>query len=105
MKHVVTLGQGGQVIAQFENAVDAINHAACLRERGTPALASTRTAPNGPQKYLGAQNHTWEDVIPSEDANDRDDVVDRLRVPGGWLYRNGARMVFVPMPEAVGYAV
>lgn len=62
-----------------------------------------RSRPHGVQKYKGNGNHSWEHVI---------DSTFRLRVPGGWLYktstrgdiRSGATTVFVPVPNAVGYA-
>jgi hypothetical protein len=59
-----------------------------------------RAAPNGPQKYRGNGQHTWEPVA---------EWTTRLRVAGGWLYRHhnalGTAMVFVPVPEVVGYKV
>jgi hypothetical protein len=51
------------------------------------------------QEYRGNGNHTWEQVVGS---------TDRLRVPGGWLYRNSAYAglyTFVPMPEVVKHKV
>jgi hypothetical protein len=59
-----------------------------------------RKAPKGPQAYKGNGKHEWEYVTYS---------TERLRVPGGWLYRfasaSGSDISFVPVPEAVGYAV
>ena len=54
------------------------------------------------QEYRGNGNHTWEGVI-----NVGGYTVDRLRVPGGWLYRDmkTATLAFVPMPEVVRHAV
>lgn len=60
-----------------------------------------KKSPNGAQKYFGNGEHEWEPVV--------DPLTERLRVPGGWLYRDcsydNATMVFVPCPDAVGYAV
>jgi hypothetical protein len=57
-----------------------------------------KKAPKGKQEYKGNGKHSWETVV---------DTVSRLRVPGGWLYRDDRNMatVFVPVPQAVGYAV
>jgi hypothetical protein len=55
-----------------------------------------RKAPHGPQEYKGNGKHEWEDVTG---------CTMRLRVPGGWLYSCGDSSTFVPVPEAVGYAV
>jgi hypothetical protein len=59
--------------------------------------AEGKKRPNGAQKYLGNGAHDWEDVT--------NHLTQRLRVPGGWLYRDGSTMSFVPVPDAVGYAV
>jgi hypothetical protein len=60
-----------------------------------------RKPPKGDQQYKGNGKHDWEDV----DGNE----TDRLRVPGGWLYRyvnfDAPALVFVPVPEVVGYKV
>lgn len=61
--------------------------------------------PHGAQEYKGNGKHSWERV--EGDAYVR---TERLRVPGGWLYRNvrgefTKAMTFVPVPQAVGYAV
>jgi hypothetical protein len=76
------------------------------------APASThRPYPHGPQEYKGNGKHEWERVA-AEGYN----TTDRLRVPGGWLYRtvemsfSGAEVeamntVFVPVPNVVGYAL
>jgi hypothetical protein len=57
-----------------------------------------RKRPDGAQEYQGNGNHKWEPV-----ANG----TERLRVPGGWMYRDGytSSAVFVPVPQAVGYVV
>jgi hypothetical protein len=63
-----------------------------------PAPAK-RAAPKGAQQYRGNGNHEWETVTTRSGT-------DRLRVPGGWLYRfNNTTLAFVPVPDAVGYAV
>jgi hypothetical protein len=51
------------------------------------------------QKYKGHGEHAWE--------TDRTSGTQRLRVPGGWLYRmNYAAMAtFVPMPDVVKHKV
>jgi len=64
----------------------------------------TKKAPKGAQAYKGNGKHEWESVAYA---------VERLRVPGGWLYQtyNGDNyevskaVTFVPVPEVVGYAV
>lgn len=68
----------------------------------TPA-APVKKRPHGRQEYKGNGKHRWESVVEEEDG-----TVDteRLRVPGGWLYRDSfGGSTFVPVPEAVGYAV
>jgi hypothetical protein len=60
-----------------------------------------RKPPKGDQQYKGNGKHDWEDV--TEDSFTR-----RLRVPGGWLYidtKYESALVFVPVPEVVGYKV
>ena len=62
---------------------------------------SERSRPRGAQEYKGNGKHEWEEVATG---------TDRLRVPGGWLYavsfEDGSDAVtFVPVPNAVGYAV
>lgn len=54
------------------------------------------------QEYRGNGKHDWEVVVPGEDEG-----VERLRVPGGWLYRDNAtrEVTFVPMPEVVKHKV
>jgi hypothetical protein len=63
------------------------------------------------QTYRGNGEHTWEEVKFLNDV-----ITDRLRVPGGWLYRvtmdptfndglGGFNVVFVPMPEVVKHKV
>ena len=58
------------------------------------------------QEYRGNGNHEWEIVIEAKDAA-AFDRVERLRVPGGWLYRDDRTMttVLVPMPEVVKHKV
>jgi hypothetical protein len=65
------------------------------------APASThRPYPHGDQEYRGNGKHEWESV-------DKSGYTQRLRVPGGWLYRDGISMttVFVPVPQVVGYPI
>jgi hypothetical protein len=59
--------------------------------------------PHGAQEYKGNGKHAWEKVTGE---------TMRLRVPGGWLYGEYSRRIdrvvnstFVPVPQAVGYAV
>lgn len=59
--------------------------------------------PHGAQEYKGNGKHQWEKVTAE---------TMRLRVPGGWLYGEYSRRIdrvvnstFVPVPQAVGYAV
>jgi hypothetical protein len=71
-----------------------------------PKAAKTKR-PHGPQEYKGNGKHEWEFVT---DDFDTGVVTTRLRVPGGWLYRDygdtdTSHPVFVPVPEAVGYVV
>lgn len=55
------------------------------------------------QEYRGNGQHTFETVIKDVQGV----LVDRLRVPGGWLYRDRklATMAYVPMPEVVKHKV
>jgi hypothetical protein len=55
------------------------------------------------QKYKGNGKHDWERVSHSKGYGE----VSRLRVPGGWLYRDDFSLttVFVPMPEVVKHKV
>lgn len=64
--------------------------------------STIRTPPKGPQQYRENGNHEWEAVADGGLAG-----TTRLRVPGGWLYRDGRTVttVFVPMPDTVGYVV
>jgi hypothetical protein len=62
-----------------------------------------RKRPHGAQEYKGNGKHAWETVTAE---------TKRLRVPGGWLYGEYSRRIdriinstFVPVPQAVGYAV
>lgn len=69
--------------------------------------------PSKGQAYLGNGKHTYEHVYSTDDT-----IVDRLRVPGGWLYRTATNaeylwddvgstvnVVFVAMPEVVKHKV
>ena len=51
------------------------------------------------QEYRGNGNHTWEQVLVEAGAR-----IDRLRVPGGWLYRDSkiGALVFVPIVDVMG---
>jgi hypothetical protein len=81
--------------------------------QAAPAPAK-RAAPKGDQQYRGNGSHKWE--VVTEDTKGAGATY-RLRVPGGFLYRTvsykrpGSDVVsaqsttFVPMPDAVGYAV
>lgn len=73
------------------------------------STSEKRKSPNGAQAYRGNGKHGWETVTGG---------TERLRVPGGWLYRTTATKLnvigkedvsvttaFVPVPEVVGYAV
>jgi len=71
------------------------------------------------QEYRGNGAHQWE--VVDTDINEeqrRGDQTMRLRVPGGWLYRNAVSVglsdggvimnhntVFVPMPAVVKHEV
>ena len=70
------------------------------------------------QEYLGNGKHKWEDVTVNAKENDQGqkmiDGTQRLRVPGGWLYRvlginpvvgMVQNITFVPMPEVVKHKV
>lgn len=75
------------------------------------------------QTYLGNGKHFWESVIEGQELGELGDTfvtndVDRLRVPGGWLYQTRTthysedavfnrvnNLVFVPMPEVVKHKV
>jgi hypothetical protein len=62
-----------------------------------------KKAPKGKQQYKGNGKHTWEHVATGSNSED----MERLRVPGGWLYRDEHTLTvtFVPMPEVVDYAI
>jgi hypothetical protein len=64
--------------------------------------AAPRRRVNGSQKYQGNGAHSWELV-----TGNNGDKTERLRVPGGYIYRDNiaCAATFVPMPDAVGYAV
>jgi hypothetical protein len=77
------------------------------------AAVPTKRRPHGAQEYKGNGNHKWEEV--TVDAKGAGHTY-RLRVVGGWLYRTvsaapiagsapSVSVVFVPMPDTVGYAV
>lgn len=58
------------------------------------------------QEYKGNGKHKWEAVVfDGEDFEVCNTM--RLRVPGGWLYKNdyASAMTFVPMPEVVKHKV
>lgn len=70
--------------------------------------APVKKRPHGAQEYKGNGKHDWQ--IVTRDADEYTSVTERLRVPGGWLYRTASErgvptMTFVPVPQAVGYAV
>lgn len=55
------------------------------------------------QRYSGNGQHRWEGVVRSNEGHG----IERLRVLGGYLYRDAktGSLVFVPMPEVVKYKV
>jgi hypothetical protein len=72
-------------------------------EEQPKAEPKPRKRPHGAQEYKGNGKHAWETVTAE---------TKRLRVPGGWLYGEYSRRIdriinstFVPVPQAVGYAV
>jgi hypothetical protein len=103
------------------NGTGCINETSAIALRDTlnriypvPAAAPgeapkpTKKAPKGAQAYKGNGKHSQE-VVSSDKATH----VQRLRVPGGWLYTTTTHdgeyfhstTVFVPAPEVVGYAI
>lgn len=71
-------------------------------------MSAQQRRPHGAQEYKGNGNHKWETASVGFVSTMR------LRVPGGWLYRYGSglstdgtvsAMVFVPVPDVVGYAI
>lgn len=66
----------------------------------SPAAARTSSS-RAPQAYKGNGKHEWE-VVTQEGSSH---PTTRLRVPGGWLYRHGSHVSFVPMPEVSGHAI
>ena len=75
---------------------------------------------DNPQDYKGNGEHDWEGVTYDESYEAGImDCTERLRVPGGWLYRHttsvfnedktefsaNVTMTFVPMPEVVKHKV
>lgn len=65
--------------------------------------AKTRAAPHGKQEYRGNGKHEWEKVADAASTQTSDTV--RLRVPGGWVYKAGIGVAFVPTPAVIGYKV
>lgn len=61
-------------------------------------------SPHGKQEYKGNGKHDWEAVVTDAISTW---TLKRLRVPGGWLYRDifGNSLTFVPVPSVVGYKV
>jgi hypothetical protein len=59
------------------------------------------------QNYKGNGNHEWVAVVGKSGEAYDGNRVERLRVPGGWIYRDGLTLttVFVPMPTVVKYKV
>lgn len=65
------------------------------------------------QEYRGNGNHEWEHAQNDAPEDHLSSLVNRLRVPGGWLYRvyssvgpkHEISIVFVPMPEVVKHKV
>lgn len=54
------------------------------------------------QEYKGNGNHAWETVCTEAGFHTQ-----RLRVPGGWIYRDQkySTAVFVPLLKVIGHAV
>lgn len=69
----------------------------------TAVKAKTRAAPHGKQEYRGNGKHEWEKVADAASTQTSDTV--RLRVPGGWVYKAGIGVAFVPTPAVIGYKV
>jgi hypothetical protein len=96
-QHDWHFGEDG--VRKFDIAV-----VSCETPKAAPAAPKKR--PHGKQEYKGNGKHEWETVTGN---------TIRLRVPGGWLYgkrislygdeRVHSATTFVPVPEAVGYAV
>jgi Neuraminidase (sialidase) len=107
---VVKSDQDGRALVKFSDCSewgyantwyfddDGIDGSIELVAKSKVAVEKKKKAPKGPQAYKGNGKHSWETVVEN---------VQRLRVPGGWLYRDDRNMatVFVPVPQAVGYAV
>ena len=55
------------------------------------------------QSYHGNGNHKWETVVRPLEGHS----MTRLRVPGGWLYRDSGtgHLVYVPLPPIVKHKV
>lgn len=85
----------------------AKNIAAAINEMYPAPTPAKRKTPKGAQAYKGNGKHCWELVAECDETNT---ITERLRVPGGWVYRDrtseetGAG-VFVPVPNVVGYVV
>lgn len=81
--------------------INAVKAELGVLEAEQAARNLTKEPPNGKEKYRGNGSHTWE-VVTGD--------VERLRVPGGWIYatydeNNTRATVFVPLPTVLGYAV
>lgn len=98
---VIRQGAGGIMRMIAVPTADALTFAnAILDAASIPQKAIAPKAKKG-QRYAGSEAETWED-LPASDMQ-------RLRVPGGWLYRVAyritSRTTFVPMPAAVKHKV
>ncbi len=79
-----------KVIANLQALADAARAERDLQR-------ANRASPNGEQAYCGNKQHDWEGVAID---------TQRLRVPGGWLYRViGRGIAFVPLPDVIGYPI
>lgn len=115
-------GLGGNCIMLSEDNALALGRD--LVERLSPVapkvpaqtVVAPKARPHGAQEYRGNGKHKWELVTSNQDAaRVTGSMTTRLRVPGGWLYQTGSIVggkltgaptsVFVPVPDAVGYAV
>jgi hypothetical protein len=96
---VVALTFSGERALSLYRALGDALEAAGLKSG--PYKGEPKKAPHGAQEYRGNGKHAWETV-------EIDDVpfTRRLRVPGGWLYKSGGNgLVFVPVPDVVGYKI
>lgn len=85
----------------FEKEARNVNITVLPELKPEPPKVVAKKRPHGKQEYKGNGKHSWEAVTEG---------TERLRVPGGWLYRSNnidflGDATFVPVPEAVGYAV